>query len=873
MSPTWIVRRSSSARPESELPSIGRVLTWSDGRLLLEGFPGLVEQPRILDRDHRLLGERLQQGQLLVAERAPERPADPQRADAPALEQHRRERHRPDPQRSNALAGSYRHDVGIHVRVREHLPVEDRDSRRGVARERPRREGFLELIPARPGIGADLQRSVLADPRDADEIPGEEPLAALEDHVEHRLGIGDRIADRAQHLPRSPLLLERLPGLVEQAHVLDRDRRLVGEGLHQRDLLVGEPPRFHPPERDGADRAVLAHQRHREDRVVADAALQFAPEREFLLRRLCQVFHVDHGAVDDRAAGGRTAAERHEFAFAQRRRAAIAGSEFQRVSLDQNDRRFRGLAQFQRAFGNGVEHRPHVPRRVGNHAQDFADRRLLLERARQLAGSLLDLALEPGVRLAQLRRHRVEAGGQRLQFVAGAHVDLLLELAGADALRAFGQRPDGTDHPARERQRAESGDGETAEEQKCRAQDRRVELRIDLRHRLLDENLPAQQVDRRGRCQHRVARRVIRNHRVLVGAAAAAADRRLHVREVGKIGLAQHQSDVRVGDQEAVAVDDVRLALVADLDPRHDVPYELEVDVGDRHRAVVAARADGDRHVRLGFLAEIHRPEPGLAPPRVTKRRLPPAIPARVDGIHAQPRDGELLATRGTELRDIGDLRRLAQELQELDPAQFHVGGVELRQRRELELLLDRPDILFDARRGRDRLFVLQVGERRLGLLVREIQADPAGHEQRARHQRENQQQVLPEQAAAVGVLRARTRRGGRRRPGDRFGGLDVRAGLDRGCRHCGFRLGILPCRTPGTLRAWLRRVKNRVRREAAAAPPDAARSVQSAADAAPRFGANGVGFENMAGRRGLPGAVAVCKRVVERTRTIAEGK
>ena len=42
------------------------------------------------------------------------------------------------------------------------------------------------------------------------------------------------------------LLLERLLGLVEEAHVLDRDHRLVGEGPEQRDLLVGERPDFRP---------------------------------------------------------------------------------------------------------------------------------------------------------------------------------------------------------------------------------------------------------------------------------------------------------------------------------------------------------------------------------------------------------------------------------------------------------------------------------------------------------------------------------------------------------------------------------------------------------------------------------------------------
>ena len=36
------------------------------------------------------------------------------------------------------------------------------------------------------------------------------------------------------------LALERFFCLVEQAHVLDRDRRLIGEGLEERDLLLGE---------------------------------------------------------------------------------------------------------------------------------------------------------------------------------------------------------------------------------------------------------------------------------------------------------------------------------------------------------------------------------------------------------------------------------------------------------------------------------------------------------------------------------------------------------------------------------------------------------------------------------------------------------
>ena len=43
-------------------------------------------------------------------------------------------------------------------------------------------------------------------------------------------------------------LLQRLFGLVEQAHVLDRDHRLVGEGLDQADLPLGVGPDFAAPD-------------------------------------------------------------------------------------------------------------------------------------------------------------------------------------------------------------------------------------------------------------------------------------------------------------------------------------------------------------------------------------------------------------------------------------------------------------------------------------------------------------------------------------------------------------------------------------------------------------------------------------------------
>ena len=65
-------------------------------------------------------------------------------------------------------------------------------------------------------------------------------IARSSDRVEHRLHVRGDLADDPADLRRRRLPLERFLGLVEQAHVLDRDHRLVGEGLQQLDLLVGE---------------------------------------------------------------------------------------------------------------------------------------------------------------------------------------------------------------------------------------------------------------------------------------------------------------------------------------------------------------------------------------------------------------------------------------------------------------------------------------------------------------------------------------------------------------------------------------------------------------------------------------------------------
>ena len=70
------------------------------------------------------------------------------------------------------------------------------------------------------------------------------PRGALDDGVEHRLHVGRRAADDAEHLGGRRLMLQRLAQFrvallefFEQPDILDGDHRLISEGFKQCDLL------------------------------------------------------------------------------------------------------------------------------------------------------------------------------------------------------------------------------------------------------------------------------------------------------------------------------------------------------------------------------------------------------------------------------------------------------------------------------------------------------------------------------------------------------------------------------------------------------------------------------------------------------------
>ena len=96
-----------------------------------------------------------------------------------------------------------------------------------------------------------------------------------DDRAEHRLkveGGADGLTDLAERLEladRAGELLRPRLQLAQQAGVLDRDHRLIGEGLEERDLVVGEPAGFAAGHRDRPDRLVVTEHRHHNQASVA----------------------------------------------------------------------------------------------------------------------------------------------------------------------------------------------------------------------------------------------------------------------------------------------------------------------------------------------------------------------------------------------------------------------------------------------------------------------------------------------------------------------------------------------------------------------------------------------------------------------------
>ena len=353
---------------------------FADCGLLLEGFLGLVEKPHVVDRDGGLPREGLHQRHLVGGEKRWLTAKEKYAAVGAAFAHQRHRENRASTERKNTFlrVRIFGVEQRHHVRMVNRLAIEScasGDSRpleRNRSGRRRKRLTFERIVAHRP-------QNLAVDQQNARERGFAQLRSAFGDRVQHRLHVGGRTRDDTQDLANRRLLLESSLGLVEQPHILDRDRCLIGERLDKCDLLVGERLRFGAPKRNRADGALLAHQRHSQQRAESIFPLGHARVRIFGVEQGDDIGVMDSRAIDRCASDNDRSGQREGRVLLGNRHAPHAGREPQQFAVDKEYAGLRSVAETQRALGDRVEHRLHVSGRVRNDAKNFADRGLLFE--------------------------------------------------------------------------------------------------------------------------------------------------------------------------------------------------------------------------------------------------------------------------------------------------------------------------------------------------------------------------------------------------------------------------------------------------------------------------------------------------------------
>jgi hypothetical protein len=165
--------------------------------------------------------------------------------------------------------------------------------------------------------------------------------------------------------------------LREQAHVLDGDHRLVGEGLEQLDLRVAEWAHLSTSEHDRADGYSLAQERNAQHRAVAEPAGNRTAFWKFQHLGL-KIRHMDRRPIAHRASGGRAANRRLSIALRRTRDGAMVSHQPKDVVFQPMDDTVIAVTQAGCALGHRVQHRLDVRGRARDDAQNLAGCCLLL---------------------------------------------------------------------------------------------------------------------------------------------------------------------------------------------------------------------------------------------------------------------------------------------------------------------------------------------------------------------------------------------------------------------------------------------------------------------------------------------------------------
>src|SRR5262249_19931582 len=384
----------------------------------------LVEQPHVLNRDHRLVGEGLQELDLSVGEQPGLSAGDRNAPNGTAVSQYR-------DAYGTAIAADRCHRakgvVGVRVNIRDlrDTSLKYRASRHADPTWRRGKctSVDLEHIGGEAVVRHKVEEMTVK-PVDKTVLGVAEPRRALGDHVKYRLDVSQRAADNVEHVAGCCLVFESFAQflrarlhLVEQPHVLDRDQRLVGKSGDELDLPVRERLDVIALQADDGDHYAVAQQRNPEHGAIAADLLGLQHVVLGISHAIRQVnrFSLNRGSADQRAASRSYRMLKEVFDIVSPDVVGPHQVVFAVLQLEEKGM-FR-LAQARRCLQDGINYWLQLVGRARNDVEHVTDRSLIVERFLDLARARLHLVEQPHV---LDRDHRlVGEGGGQLDLLVG----------------------------------------------------------------------------------------------------------------------------------------------------------------------------------------------------------------------------------------------------------------------------------------------------------------------------------------------------------------------------------------------------------------------------------------------------------------------
>ncbi len=397
----------------------------------------LAEQPRVLDRDHRLVGEGRYQLDLLFGER-PHRPAA-----------------QDDDSNRHVFPQQWHAELGVRVPERRRLGQrvfgvggDVRDLHRPALQHDPTGQCFaarhdrmafqIFLVFGRPAQCRSRPIDLAIAAQNERHLTFAEPRRRLGNCLQHRLQIEGLPADDLQHVAGRGLIFERLlqiaralPQFGDQPCILHRDDCLRGEILQQRNLLIGERPDLLAGRDDHPKKRVAFPQRHTQQSAVA--AVFYRSTRHWMLD-LGQIGNVHETRAGHQwLAGWRVGTPvAVPQPVGERLRHSAHGDRPEMLVIIKKQTPLRGAAKGVRLLEYRIEYRGEVTGRTVDDPQYLGRRGLLVERLARLRN-------EPRI---LHRDHRL--GGEVLQqrdLLVGERPDFLaIDSEGAEQGVIFAQR-------------------------------------------------------------------------------------------------------------------------------------------------------------------------------------------------------------------------------------------------------------------------------------------------------------------------------------------------------------------------------------------------------------------------------------------------